>query len=54
MRSDNMSTSLAIIRLQDSLFGQAPNPVRYGPGPELGSGTVIPEINFTLLPIDIA
>ena len=48
-----MYNSLAIKTLSDFLFGLAPRPVRCGRGLEFGTGTVIPEINFTLPPIDI-
>jgi methanol--5-hydroxybenzimidazolylcobamide Co-methyltransferase len=44
---------LAIKNLDDFLFGWAPYPVKCGRGVELGTGTVIPEINFTLPAIAI-
>ena len=40
--------SLAIQSLDDFIYGRAPHPVRCGRGLELGTGTVVPEINFTL------
>jgi methanol--5-hydroxybenzimidazolylcobamide Co-methyltransferase len=45
--------SLAIKSLDDFIYGHAPYPVSCGRGLTIGSGTVIPEINFTLPPIDI-
>lgn len=44
---------LAIGSVEDFFFGQAPRPVTCGRGVTCGSGTVLPEINFTLPPIDI-
>jgi len=44
---------LAIDRPDGLLFGRAPRPVHCGRGVEIGCGTVIPEINFTLPAIDI-
>ncbi|MBU6401892.1 MAG: methanol--corrinoid methyltransferase [Verrucomicrobia bacterium] len=44
---------LAISALDQFVFGTAPQPVRCGRGVVAGGGTVIPEINFTLPPIDI-
>ena len=43
----------AITSLDEFVFGVAPRPVRCGRGVEIGAGKVIPEINFTLPPIDI-
>ncbi|MBZ5544156.1 MAG: methanol--corrinoid methyltransferase [Acidobacteriia bacterium] len=48
------AATLAITSLDDFIFGRAPHPVRCGRGMEIGAGTVIPEINFTLPPIAIA
>ncbi|MEP0765148.1 MAG: methanol--corrinoid methyltransferase [Fimbriimonadia bacterium] len=45
--------TLAIASLNDFIFGRAPKPVTCGRGVEIGTGTVIPEVNFTLPPIDI-
>lgn len=47
------SGRLAIASEEDLVFGHCPNPVRCGHGLVIGAGTVIPEINFTLPPIDI-
>lgn len=47
------SQSLSIQSLQDFRFGSAPKPVVCGRSVTIGGGTVIPEINFTLPPIDI-
>jgi methanol---5-hydroxybenzimidazolylcobamide Co-methyltransferase len=46
--------SLAISSLDDFVFGQAPHPVACGRGVVCGGGIVIPEINFTLPPIEIS
>lgn len=43
----------AVTSLDDFVYGVAPRPVRCGRGLEIGAGKVIPEINFTLPPIDI-
>jgi methanol--5-hydroxybenzimidazolylcobamide Co-methyltransferase len=45
--------STAIARVEDLVYGVAPQPVRGRRGVEIGSGQVIPEVNFTLPPIDI-
>ncbi|UCH62029.1 MAG: methanol--corrinoid methyltransferase [Fidelibacterota bacterium] len=44
---------LAISRPLDLLFGCAPKPVSCGRGVEIGTGQVLPEINFTLPPMTI-
>jgi methanol---5-hydroxybenzimidazolylcobamide Co-methyltransferase len=44
---------LAITSVNDFIFGRCPRPVTCGRGVEIGNGTVIPEINFTLPQIDI-
>ena len=44
---------LSIVSLDEFVFGRAPRPLRCGRGVEIGAGTVIPEINFTLPPIAI-
>ncbi|MGC8667830.1 MAG: methyltransferase MtaB domain-containing protein [Chthonomonadales bacterium] len=46
-------SALAITSLDDFVFGIAPRPVQCGRGLVIGAGRVIPEINFTLPPIDI-
>jgi methanol--5-hydroxybenzimidazolylcobamide Co-methyltransferase len=46
-------TSLAVRSVEEFLYGYAPHPVRCGNGVEIGTGEVIPEINFTLPPMDI-
>ncbi len=48
-----MTAQLAIQNLNEFMFGHAPRPLTCGRGVELGSGTVVPEINFTLPPISI-
>lgn len=45
---------LSIPTIADFLFGRAPRPVTSGRGLTIGNGVVIPEVNFTLPPIDIA
>ncbi len=45
--------SLAVASVDELVYGKAPNPICVGRGLEIGSGTVVPEINFTLPPIDI-
>ncbi len=45
--------TLAVRRLEDFVFGVAPKPVTCGRGLRIGSGLVIPEINFTLPPMRI-
>ena len=46
-------TELSIRDPDSFIFGKAPHPVTCGRGVVIGSGTVIPEINFTLPPIKI-
>ena len=53
MVSPNAIPKLAISSLKDFIYGRAPHPVKCGRGVELGTGTVIPEVNFTLPPLDI-
>lgn len=48
-----MSDGLAIKALPDILPGRAPHAVDCGRGVQIGSGTVIPEVHFTLPPLDI-
>jgi methanol--5-hydroxybenzimidazolylcobamide Co-methyltransferase len=48
-----LEQNLAIPRLEDFVFGRAPHPVACGHGVDIGAGTVIPEINFTLPAISI-
>jgi methanol--5-hydroxybenzimidazolylcobamide Co-methyltransferase len=48
-----MSSGLAVSRIEDFVFGTAPAPVACGRGVVLGGGAVVPEINFTLPPIEI-
>jgi methanol--5-hydroxybenzimidazolylcobamide Co-methyltransferase len=45
---------LAVSSLDSFVFGKAPKPVTCGSGLELGTGTVIPEINFTLPTVAIS
>ncbi len=49
-----MPTRLAVSHLHEFVFGVAPRPVTCRRGLSIGSGTVIPEINFTLPPIEIS
>lgn len=48
-----MFANLQIPSLEAFHFGRAPRPVKAGRGLEIGGGKVVPEINFTLAPIDI-
>jgi methanol---5-hydroxybenzimidazolylcobamide Co-methyltransferase len=47
------ATRLAINSLDQFVYGVAPHPVTCGRGVTIGGGEVIPEINFTLPPMDI-
>ncbi len=44
---------IAITDISRFSFGHAPKPVKCGRGVEIGCGTVVPEINFTLPSMDI-
>lgn len=44
---------LAINSVEEFVFGRSPRPVRCGRGVEIGAGTVVPELNFTLPPVEI-
>jgi methanol--5-hydroxybenzimidazolylcobamide Co-methyltransferase len=44
---------LAVPSLDDFVFGKAVHPVTCGRGPVCGGGTVVPEINFTLPPVEV-
>ncbi|MBI4582180.1 MAG: methanol--corrinoid methyltransferase [Planctomycetes bacterium] len=44
---------LAISSMKDFAYGRAPRPVTCGTGVKIGAGEVVPELNFTLPPIDI-
>jgi methanol--5-hydroxybenzimidazolylcobamide Co-methyltransferase len=44
---------LAINNLNDFVFGSAPHPIQCGRGVVIGAGHVLPEINFTLPPMEI-
>src|SRR5664280_1566612 len=46
-------TKLAITELDQLVFGQAPRPLVTGRGLKIGGGTVYPELNFTLPPMQI-
>ncbi len=46
-------TRLAIGGLDDFVFGRCPRPLAVGRGLTLGAGTVYPELNFTLAPMQI-
>jgi len=45
--------SLAVKSVDELVYGTAPNPITVGRGLQIGAGTVVPEINFTLPPIEI-
>jgi methanol--5-hydroxybenzimidazolylcobamide Co-methyltransferase len=53
LTAESGRSELAVAKLDEFMFGRAPRPVRCGRGVELGQGTVVPEINFTLPPIDL-
>lgn len=44
---------LAIKSLDDFIYGTAPNPVKARNGLEIGGGTIYPEVNLTLPPMNI-
>jgi methanol---5-hydroxybenzimidazolylcobamide Co-methyltransferase len=46
--------SLAITDARDLIFGHAPHPVTTRRGLTLGAGTVYPELNFTLPPMEVS
>lgn len=48
-----MLSRLQVGNLDEFHFGRAPRPLNVGRGLTIGGGTVVPEINFTLAPIDI-
>ncbi|MGQ9815335.1 MAG: methyltransferase MtaB domain-containing protein [Candidatus Roseilinea sp.] len=52
-RSGVRYSALAISNTDDLIFGHAPRPIRLSNGLEIGGGTVYPEINFTLPPMEI-
>ncbi len=43
----------AVTNLESFMYGYAPHPVTCGNGLEIGRGRVVPELNFTLPPMDI-
>jgi methanol--5-hydroxybenzimidazolylcobamide Co-methyltransferase len=48
-----MLNKTRIKNVRDFVFGHAPSPVSCGRGVEIGMGHVLPEVNFTLPPIEI-
>lgn len=46
-------TKMAVETLEQFVFGHAPAPVACGNGLKIGEGDVVPELNFTLPPLDI-
>jgi len=48
-----MLNKTRIKNVHDFVFGHAPSPVLCGRGVEIGNGDVLPEVNFTLPPIEI-
>ncbi|KXK32700.1 MAG: methanol--corrinoid methyltransferase [Candidatus Omnitrophica bacterium] len=50
---NSATRNLAIHSVNEFIFGKAPHPVECGRGVRIGTGVVIPEINFTLPPVDI-
>ena len=49
----NKFTHLAVASLDQFLYGRGPRPVYCGRGLAIGAGEVIPELNFTLPPMNI-
>ncbi len=45
---------LAVASVEELVFGHAPHPVKCGNGLTIGAGRVVPEINFTLPPVEIS
>lgn len=45
---------LAVSSLEQFMYGTSPRPVKCGRDLEIGAGRVVPEINFTLPPMDIS
>ncbi len=45
---------LAIADARDLVFGHAPRPVTTRRGLVLGGGTIYPELNFTLPPMEVS
>lgn len=48
-----MTKNLKISNLNDFIYGTSPYPVKCGNGVVIGGGQVVPEINFTLPPMNI-
>ena len=46
-------TALAVAQEEQLVFGRAPHPVTCGHQLAIGAGTVYPEINFTLPPMEV-
>jgi methanol--5-hydroxybenzimidazolylcobamide Co-methyltransferase len=53
MKLESLPSGLAINSPDELVFGQAPKPVSCGRGVEIGTGKVLPEINFTLPSMNI-
>lgn len=53
MKYESSPGGLAISSPDELVFGRAPKPVNCGRGVEIGTGKVLPEINFTLPPMNI-
>jgi methanol--5-hydroxybenzimidazolylcobamide Co-methyltransferase len=53
MSGNSESTRLAVSSLEEFVYGHAPHPMVCGRELELGKGTVVPEINFTLPTMEI-
>jgi len=47
-------SSLAVTNLDDLVFGRCPRPLKLAGGLTIGGGTVYPELNFTLPPMQIS
>jgi methanol--5-hydroxybenzimidazolylcobamide Co-methyltransferase len=53
MNIESLPSKLAINSPEELVFGRTPKPVQCGRGVKIGSGQVLPEINFTLPPMNI-
>lgn len=53
MKSVSEQSQPVLINREDLIFGRSPRPIHCGRGVEIGAGEVLPEINFTLPPMNI-
>jgi methanol--5-hydroxybenzimidazolylcobamide Co-methyltransferase len=52
--SPSPALNTAITSLDEFIYGRAPRPVACGNGVVIGDGPVLPEVNFTLPPMDVS